>query len=501
MRVHAVVPVVLAGCLGPWDPAWDTDSPATSTDDPTTDTDLPTDTDTEPPTDTGTPPTGLRTEIVDAPITTDTVWDAGAVWILAARTTVYVEGSSVLTIEPGVTVMGEAESSIVVGRDARIEARGTADQPIVLTSAVAEGSRKPGDWGGLVLLGNAPVNKSLPRQIEGVVGDEPRAQYGGSDPASNCGALDYVRIEFAGFEVFEGNELNGLTLGGCGTNTYVRHLQVHRGLDDGIEIFGGSVDLKYVVLTGNGDDSLDWDEGWSGRVQFLVVQQYPVHPDPAVTKNGDEAFESDGYVLDEYPIGAPDGIFDTNVAPYSTPQIYNVTLLGSNDPASVQSAMELKEGTGGEIRNALVGWQTGRGVDVVHPPTADMTASGDLVLTNSMFFGIGPTGDAWVDADSQEDDGLFDELAWLETPASDNRFGLDGGLPLPDPPDAGNMPAWIAAPTTLWIPPAGSSAENFAAALPNDEFFDAAASYVGAIRPGTSATAAWWSTWTAFPVE
>ena len=123
-------------------------------------------------------------------------------------------------------------------RDASLHAAGTADVPIVFTSA----SRKapaPRRWGGLVMLGSAPVNQA-DAHIEGVPANDTRGSFGGDDADGSCGVLEYARIEFAGFEVYANNELNGLTLGGCGSGTIVRHVQVHRSLDDGVEMFGGT---------------------------------------------------------------------------------------------------------------------------------------------------------------------------------------------------------------------------------------------------------------------
>ena len=109
--------------------------------------------------------------------------------------------------------------------------------------------------------------------IEGIPATELKAKFGGTDDASSCGELQYVRIEFAGAELEPGRELNGLTFGGCGSGTKVSYVQVHRGTDDGIESFGGKAGFDHVVLSGNEDDSLDWDYGWTGKVQFLVIHQ------------------------------------------------------------------------------------------------------------------------------------------------------------------------------------------------------------------------------------
>ena len=434
--------------------------------------------------------------MVEDSISQDTRWTSDKTYVLAEDTLIYVEGTAILSIEAGTEVQGEPGSALIVSRDAQIDARGEADAPVVFTSAQPIGSRRPGDWGGVVLLGNAPLNKEIPRQIEGIAGDEARAQYGGTDASANCGAIQWARIEFAGFELTngeDGNELNGLTLGGCGRNTFIRNVQVHRGLDDGIELFGGNVDLKFIVISGAGDDSLDWDEGWNGRAQFVVVQQLPLHWDPAVERNGDEGFEGDGHEIEVL------GTVEV-AAPYSAPTITNATILGSGDPQTAQSAMHLKEGTAAVMTNMIIANQTDRGVDVDGELTAERIADvegiGRLSLTHSIFYNIGDSLVAWgpdeeVGTDS-DNDGGFDEETWLTQAALSNRFDEDPGLTPPDP--AGN---WIDDPTVLWTPPAGSIANEGAAETPNEDFYTPA-DYVGAVRPGAPA---WWEGWTAFPRE
>ena len=180
--------------------------------------------------------------------------------------------------------------------------------------------------------------------------------------------------------------------------------------------------------------------------------------------------------------------------------ISNATLLGSNDPTSSQSALHLREGAGGNLRNLLIGFQTSRGVDVQDALTADLALSGDLVLANAMLFDIGAGGTAWTpDEDGADNDGGFDEAGWLEQ--AGNRFGDSAGLIAPEPPEApGMLPSWVSNPTLQWVPPAGSSAEEEAWDPPADEqeFFDSAP-YVGAIRPGT--VTPWWEGWVGFPFE
>ncbi|HAJ43650.1 MAG TPA: hypothetical protein DCM00_13520, partial [Alcanivorax sp.] len=196
-------------------------------------------------------------------------------------------------------------SALVITRGASLHAAGNADMPIVFTSGQPQGTRAPGDWGGVVLLGSAPVNQA-DAHIEGVPANDTRGSFGGDDADGSCGVLEYARIEFAGFEVYANNELNGLTMGGCGSGTIIRHVQVHRSLDDGVEMFGGTADLRHVLITGAGDDSLDWDWGWRGRVQFLIAQQHP--------NSGDNAFEADNNGNQH------------DAEPMSEPVMYNVTL-------------------------------------------------------------------------------------------------------------------------------------------------------------------------------
>lgn len=218
-------------------------------------------------------PSNPETVQVTEDIKADTTWKTGNTYVLTKH--IFVE-SGTLTLEPGVTVKGQQGSSLVITRQARINAVGTAEKPIVFTSSEPVGSRAAGNWGGLVLLGKAQLNipNVTEQSIEGfVVGSDARTLYGGTDDAHNCGTLKYVRIEFAGFKLLNNSELNGLSMGACGSATQVDYLQVHRGLDDGVEMFGGTANLKHVLVTLTDDDGLDWDFGYRGNVQFLIVQQ------------------------------------------------------------------------------------------------------------------------------------------------------------------------------------------------------------------------------------
>ncbi|MGQ0505708.1 MAG: hypothetical protein ACT4TC_10355, partial [Myxococcaceae bacterium] len=200
----------------------------------------------------------------------DTTWTEGSTVVLK-RHVFITEGT--LTIKPGVTVKGEQGAALVITRTAKIDAQGTADKPIIFTSSKEVGARARSDWGGLVLLGNAKLNiAGGSQQIEGFAGTESFTVYGGTNDAHDCGKLKYARIEFAGAELAPGNEINALTLGGCGSATEVDYVQAHRGSDDGIEVFGGNVNLRHIVVSLTDDDGLDYDLGWTGKAQFVIIQ-------------------------------------------------------------------------------------------------------------------------------------------------------------------------------------------------------------------------------------
>jgi hypothetical protein len=191
---------------------------------------------------------------------------------------VTVKNGATLTIEPGVTIKGGNGSALVIGKGSELIAEGTADQPIVFTSALPEGSRARGDWGGLVLLGEAPNNlQTGTGAAEGLDANDPTYQYGGTDEASSCGSLKYLRVEFAGFELTKDNELNGITFYSCGTGTRVDYVQSHMGADDGIEAFGGNWSGKHIVITGAQDDSLRRRPGLHRELAVCVHS-----PGPAV---------------------------------------------------------------------------------------------------------------------------------------------------------------------------------------------------------------------------
>jgi hypothetical protein len=235
---------------------------------------------------------------VDGNITANTTWETGKVYVLKSRISV-VSGVT-LTIEPGVVVKGEAgtganATALIIARGAQIKAEGTAEKPIIFTSIadeimpgqVASPNLDPtlnGLWGGLLVLGNAPISASAASvQIEGIPPSDQNGLYGGSDANDNSGVIKFISIRHGGANIGEGNEINGLTLGGVGAGTIIENVEIVSNQDDGIEWFGGTVNVKNAVIWNAGDDAVDTDQSWGGTLDNFIV----INP-------GDECFELDG---------------------------------------------------------------------------------------------------------------------------------------------------------------------------------------------------------------
>lgn len=222
---------------------------------------------------------------------------------------VYVTQGATITIEPGVIIKGDKQSkgTLIIERGAKIMAQGTKDRPIVFTSSAAAGSRKSGDWGGLIMLGKAP-NNAGEMTIEGGV----RSKHGGTDAADNSGVLSYVRVEFAGIEYSVDNEINGITFGSIGSGTIIDHLQVSYSGDDSYEWFGGTVSATHLVSLCSWDDDFDTDNGFCGNIQFATALRNPLIAD----KSSSNGFESDNN---------KDG---STIDPRTRPIFANVSLFG-----------------------------------------------------------------------------------------------------------------------------------------------------------------------------
>lgn len=237
-------------------------------------------------------------------ITSDVTWETGNTYILGGR--IAVEAGATLTIEPGVVVKGEAgtgsnATALLVARDGTLNANGEEGLPIIFTSVADEITPEMlangdftspnldpdirGLWGGVLVLGNAPISASsgTETQIEGIPSSDTNGLYGGNDPNDSSGSITYISIRHGGSNIGEGNEINGLTLGGVGNGTTISNVEIVANQDDGVEWFGGTVDVTNVLVWNNGDDAIDTDQAWSGTLDNSVL----VSP-------GDSPFELDG---------------------------------------------------------------------------------------------------------------------------------------------------------------------------------------------------------------
>jgi hypothetical protein len=257
---------------------------------------------------------------VSGVITTNTTWTKDNVYLLQG--TVFVDSLATLTIEPGTVVRGDAStviSALVIQRGAKIIANGTPCNPIVFTSSQAPGSRISGSWGGLIICGRGLNNLGTNVNIEGIGATNPRGRHGGTSPNDNSGSLSYVRIEFGGYAIAAGNEMNSLTMGSVGSGTTINHVQLSYGFDDAFEWFGGSVNCDHLVSYRTVDDDFDTDNGFSGLVQFALSVKDPGISDVG-TGNGflSEGFESDN-----------NGSSPFTLTPKTSARFYNVTQIGA----------------------------------------------------------------------------------------------------------------------------------------------------------------------------
>ena len=317
---------------------------------------------------------------------------------------IHVANGSTLTIQPGTTIKGDFNvlgSALMIMRGAKIQAVGTADAPIVFTSSRAPGQRQPGDWGGLLLVGNAINNRSGSVAVEGtgtdgnavVSGKNYTVVYnGGNTPTDNSGTLSYVRVEFAGFAPLQDQEFNAFTFCAIGSGTRASYLEALDGLDDSFEFFGGGFDLDHLVAFETADDVLDMSEGFSGRIQFVVAQstvQLTPRTGAGFYSVDLEGIENDGCNGTGCDLG-----FDT--APFTIPLVANFTLIGCGQAscmgASGGHGMMLRRGTGGYYINGVLARWTSDGVSLRDPETykrggtvAAPAATADLQIRN-MFF-------------------------------------------------------------------------------------------------------------------
>ena len=393
--------------------------------------------------------------VVTGDVGANDTWTSNFYYVL--RGAVFVREGRTLNIGPGTMIIGESGSvgTLIVERGGKLNAIGTAEAPIVFTSDQPIGQRGRGDWGGIIINGRARLNFGSGE----AAGEGDTGVYGGQDDNDNSGIIRYVRVEFAGIEFSPDNELNGIAFQAVGRGTQVDHVQSHLSRDDAMEWFGGTVDGKYLVMSGAADDSVDWTFGWTGRLQYVAVLQ-----------RGDDA---------DNGIEADNNEFNNEVLPRSNPQIYNITLCGDPNgvPSEVQRAANLRRGTAFTIRNFLytgfrVGFQIGD--------------NSTLAQVNNGTSQLG-AGAAWGN--------LSNVHSSVQPFIANGRFpnivaGQDGGIA------AAACNASITNPNLQPSLASLAGGQMTPALPPNNGFFDVT-TYIGAIPPAPAAN--WMAGWTAFP--
>lgn len=443
-----------------------------------------------------------QTVRVTANIAQNTTWATGNTYLLDGL--IFVEEGVTLTIEPGVVVRGvnvenittgDAASSLIVRRGARILADGTAEQPIIFTAEEDDLDdptdflgRDRGHWAGVIVLGYAPTNQpTQDNQIEGipydpVTGQGDQAYYGGDDPDDDSGVLRYVSIRHSGYSItgIEGDEIQGLTLGGVGRGTTIEYVEIFSSDDDGIEWFGGTVDVKYAAVAFASDDAFDYDQGWQGRGQFwFTIADSDVAGRAGEHDGGDAAGD--------------------DAEPLSRPVISNVTYLGAGQNATVPGgdgndwALKIRDAAGGFYFNSVFADFPGGVIDIEDYSDGRVDSwtrfeDGDLGFEHNLFHAFG-SGDSFAAITRVADPStgptanaaaFANALATTNAVADPQLGGIsrtnDGGL---DPRPALGGPA--------------ASGADFGHAELNDGFFTPVG-YRGAFEPGAPV---WLKGWTA----
>lgn len=373
-------------------------------------------------------------------ITENNTLDAATDWLISGG--VFVDNGATLTIGAGTTIHAANDGTtpfLSISQGGMINACGTASSPIIFTPASS--NPMPGDWGGIIVNGYATINSGTTAEGEGGTGI-----YGGSNDSDNSGTLCYVRVEFAGKILGTDNELNGFSFNGVGSETTAHHLQAYRGSDDGFEFFGGTVNIKHCVSTGNQDDSFDWTQGWRGNGQFLVVEQN--------TDAGDRGFEGDN------------NSSNNNATPISNPTLSNITLIGADDGDASNQGMKLRVGTKGSFYNCIITGFPKRGVQVEHDATISNMNNQTLVMASSLIDNTNP----FVFTSSVGNDTTVSNM--FTDVSNNNTTATDGSI------------------TTFLNGLVGTSLNNAFDPTSIDSWFDAA-SYIGAIESGNDWTSSW----------
>jgi hypothetical protein len=389
------------------------------------------------------------------------------------RGVVFVRNNAILTIQPGTFIIGQpgaapSPSVLVIARTGRINASGTRSRPIIMTSSQPFGQRRRGDWGGLIMLGAASANTPAERSfIEGLP-ETDDARYGGTDDDHNCGTLRYVRVEYAGAEFAPNNEVNGITWGGCGRSTVAEYLQSHYGFDDAFEWFGGTNSAKHLVATHAGDDGIDTQLGYRGRIQYAVVLQN--------SERGNRGIEADN------------SEFVATAEPLGDSSMYNFTIVGSGLAGLDESnspGVYLRRGAVGTYNNMIVANFASTGVQLDQAPTIANIDGGRVKMNGMLLWNNGRTAES---PNTLEGQVHSDILTFAQGTRGQGRnfASVDPKLRRPgemsDPdlrPDTGSPVFGL-----NWVLP------------PDDGFFDQSANFIGAFGDEN-----WTEEWTNFVQE
>ena len=388
--------------------------------------------------------------------------------------TVFVRNGATLTIDPGTVIIGqpgsEPPSVLVITRNGKIRAEGTRSRPIIMTSALPFGERQRGDWGGLILLGKAPINyDGGETAIEGLPATED-SKFGGNDPEHDCGTLRYVRVEYAGSIFAPNNEANAFTWGGCGKKTVAEYLQATYGLDDSFEWFGGNMNARYLIGGLGADDYLDWQFGYTGNIQFGFFYQDADNP-------GNRGIEADN------------NEFNQGASPLSKPTVFNVTFVGSGVQGFDESnapGIYLRRGTGGSVNNAIVTRFFSTGLHIDGSATETQIDNGNITMNGILLWNNNIGGNGAATIEGQVRSGASTAFAKGERGEGKQFMVADPMLRRPfevNDPDfrpLSGSPAFRA----NWVQP------------PDNGFFDQSARFVGA-----AGEAKWWEEWTNFVTD
>ncbi|HEX7981459.1 MAG TPA: hypothetical protein VF461_22805 [Gemmatimonadaceae bacterium] len=423
---------------------------------------------------------------------------------------IHVANGAVLTIQPGTKVYGDYNtvgSALMIMKGAKIQAVGTASAPIVFTSSRATGQRQPGDWGGLLLVGNGINNRSGVVNVEGtgtdgntvVGGKNYTVQYnGGTVATDNSGTLKYVRVEFAGFAPLQDQEFNSFTFCALGSGTRASYLESLSPLDDAYEFFGGGFDIDHLIAFETADDTFDMSEGWQGRMQYLIgintVQLTP-RTGAGFYSVDIEGIENDGCNGTGCDLGF-------NSTPFTIPLVANFTLIGCGQASCVGASgghgMMLRRGTGGYYVNGVVArWPTD-GISLRDQATYDRagatptpSATADLQLKNIFFAEVNGKLFQPVSASQFELDSTANSLK-LSTATAASIFTTI--------PAVGTAPTDISSFdfTPVAASPIATGGLNaFAGAIATKAgTFVTPTAYQGAVAPGGADK--WWAGWTTY---